>query len=301
MENYDALIIEDSPAICLRLKEFAQKLGFNNVHIAKTGSDGIGIFREYLDKGKTPIVFLDYNLPDMDGLSVIMQILDVRPETRVILQTAREKTDDKVKEVISYGAYRYLAKPFGFDEVKGIMDAIKKEDTQLGRMDDMEIIRMFLKTHSRVSMAMITDHTGKQKSEIVPVLEDLERSGSIVRAGSFKEISCEKCGTVRVKQFFHCPSCYSFNFKKESVIEHYKCGNISPVRTYKNEQCPNCHEMIKVIGVDYRTLENFYTCNDCGDKFPELHWNFRCLQCSNQFDIEHANWRESAGYKVITI
>lgn len=301
MHAYDALIIEDSPAICLRLKDFAQKLGFNRIQIAKTGTEGVSMFREYLDKGVTPIVFLDYNLPDMDGLSVITQILDVRPETRVVLQTAREKNDDKVKEVISYGAYKYLEKPYGFDDVKAIMESIKKEDTQMDRTDNSESIRMFLKTHSRVSMAMITDYTGKQKADLMPVLEDLEKNGNIVKSGNVKEISCEKCGTVRVKQFFHCPSCYSFNFKKETVIEHYNCGNISAARSYKNEQCPNCNESIKVIGVDYRMLENFYVCNDCGDKFPELHWNFRCLKCGNQFDIEHANWRESAGYKIITI
>jgi DNA-binding response OmpR family regulator len=300
--KYDALIIEDSPAICIRLKEFLQKLEFNKIHVAKTGKDGISFFKNYLENSMPPIVFLDYNLPDMDGLSVIAQILDLRPETRVILETAREKNDEKVREVISYGAYKYLPKPYGYDEVRDIVDSIIKEDSHASdELKDIEIIKSFLKTHSRVTMAMLTDYTGKKKTDLVNVLEDLEKNGSIIKAGPIKEISCEKCGTVKVKQFFHCPSCFSFNFKKETVVEHYNCGNISAQRAYKNEQCPSCHEQIKILGVDYRILENFYFCNDCGDKFPELDWNFRCLNCNNKFDINQATWRESTGYKVLSV
>ncbi len=302
MVKYDAIIIEDSPAVCIRLKEFLQKLDFAKIHVAKNGNDGISAFKEYLESSATPIVFLDYNLPDMDGLSVIAQILDVRPETRVILQTAREKSDEKVREVISYGAYKYLAKPYGFDDVREIINAIAREDEQLGdATKDFEIIRAFLKSHTRVSMAMLTDYTGKKKSDIVTILDDLQKTGAIVKSGSVREISCEKCGTVRVKQFFNCPSCFSYNFKKETVIEHYSCGNISAQRTYKNEQCPECRGLIKMLGVDYRVLENFYVCNDCGDKFPELHWDFRCLHCNNKFGIDQAVWRESTDYKIISV
>ncbi|MEW6043816.1 MAG: response regulator [Thermoproteota archaeon] len=302
MDPYDVVIIEDSPAICLRLKEFCQKLSFNKIHIAKNGTDGIKVFKEYMSAQKPPIVFLDYNLPDMDGLSVIEQILDLRPETKVILETAREKNDEKVKEVIAYGAYAYLAKPYSFENVRQIITTIRNEDAQLNDdVQNIEAIRMFLKNYSRISMAMLTECTGKSKAELTTILENFEKSGNIIKSGTIKEISCDKCGTVKVKQFFHCPSCYSFNFKKDRVIEHYNCGNVSPARTYKNEKCPACNDDIKVLGVDYRIIENFYFCNDCGDKFPELEWNFRCLNCNNKFDIDQASWRESLGYKIITI
>ena len=72
-----------------------QKLGFSKIHIAKTGKDGIDIFKECISSEITPLIFLDYNLPDMEGLSVIEQILDIRPETKVILETSREKNDEK--------------------------------------------------------------------------------------------------------------------------------------------------------------------------------------------------------------
>lgn len=302
MEKYDVIIIEDSPAVCLRLKEFCQKLNFNKIHIAKTGTEGVKLFKEYMDAKKPPLVFLDYNLPDMDGISVIAQILDLRPETRVILETALEKNDEKVRDVISYGAYGYLAKPYGYEEVRQAVDVIRKEDEAVHDTgQDMELIRTFLKNYSRISMAMLTECTGKSKSDLITILDGFERNGNIVKSGTLKEISCDKCGTVKVKQFFHCPSCYSYNFKKDRVIEHYGCGNISPARSYKNEKCPSCNNDVKVLGVDYRIIDNFYFCNDCGDKFPELQWNFRCLNCNNKFELDSAGWRESTGYKIITI
>jgi DNA-binding NarL/FixJ family response regulator len=302
VDQNDVVIIEDSQAVCLRLKEFCQKLNFNKIRIAKSGTEGIKAFKDYMGAKKPPLVFLDYNLPDMDGISVIAQILDLRPETRVILETALEKNDQKVRDVISYGAYGYLSKPYGYAEVQQLVETIRKEDMQTHyNSQDMEIIRMFLKNYSRISVAMLTECTGKNKSDLTEILEGFEKNGNIVKSGTLKEISCGKCGTVKVKQFFHCPSCYSYNFKKDRVIEHYGCGNISSARTYKNEKCPSCNNDVKVLGVDYRLIDNFYFCNDCGDKFPELQWNFRCLNCNNKFELDNAIWRESIGYKIITI
>ena len=302
MEANVALVIEDSVAVCIRLKEFLQKLGFSKIHIAKTGKDGIDIFKECVSSEITPLVFLDYNLPDMEGLSVIEQILDIRPETKVILETSREKNDEKVKQVISYGAYSYLPKPFGLEEVQQIVGKIKSEHDALRNFDNtMDIIHSFLKNNSKVSLAMITDSLGKTKSEVTQILQTFEKNGQIVESGTAKEVCCDKCGTIKVQQFFHCPSCYSINFKKDKVIEHYSCGNTSPARTYKNDKCPNCSVEIKVLGVDYKSIDNFYICNDCGDKFPELEWNFKCLSCNNKFDINSANWRESPNYKVISV
>jgi len=85
------LIIEDSKAIGLLLTEFLEKLNYHDIHKAENGSTGIAIFLELVNKNnETPIVFLDYNLPDMNAFSVFSQILKVRPDVKVIIETVME-------------------------------------------------------------------------------------------------------------------------------------------------------------------------------------------------------------------
>jgi CheY-like chemotaxis protein len=70
IEDLDVLVIEDSPAVGMLLKEFLNKLGFEKIHHCQNGKTGIESFKGLVDSGKTPLVFLDYNLPDMTGYSI---------------------------------------------------------------------------------------------------------------------------------------------------------------------------------------------------------------------------------------
>ncbi len=58
------LIIEDSIAIGILLKEFLTKLSYSDIKITETGETGITTFRELVENNTFPLVFLDYNLPD---------------------------------------------------------------------------------------------------------------------------------------------------------------------------------------------------------------------------------------------
>jgi len=46
-------------------------------------------------------------------------------------------------------------------------------------------------------------------------------------------------------------------------------------------------------------LKNYYTCNDCNEKFQEIGTKFLCLKCNNQFKMEDAKWATSVGYRVV--
>ena len=61
------LIIEDSPAVNLLLKEYLKKIGIKKITTYENGKKGIRAFKNLVKIKKNPIVFLDYNLPDMNG------------------------------------------------------------------------------------------------------------------------------------------------------------------------------------------------------------------------------------------
>ncbi|MEO9309131.1 MAG: response regulator [Nitrososphaera sp.] len=292
----DVLIIEDSPAVGIILKEFLGKLGLKKIHYCQNGKTGIEVFNTLTASGNLPLVFLDYNLPDMTAYSIMTQMLSIRPDVKVIIETARDKTEDSIKDVIAQGAYQYLGKPIRLENLKEIIETLKLEESQLTDVDTNESIKKLVSNSTQISLLRISEYLNKSESEILPYLKRLIADKKIIQINDIKEVSCPRCSSVRITQTFHCPRCRGVNFKQDKIIEHYKCGNVSSASSYLEDKCPKCHETIKVFGVDYRVQESYYLCNDCGEIFAEILTNYLCLKCNNRFTLEHARLLTSPGY-----
>jgi response regulator of citrate/malate metabolism len=312
----DVLIVDDSPAIGMLLKSYLEKLGYTQIHICGTGSAAITTFDELVSKNKLPIVLLDFMLPDMDARSVLTQMIVAQPSVRVILETATEKDDEGVKELIRLGVYQYLEKPIRFESLKNIIDTIEKEQSffikeseqvkllheaeQKSEDKAREYIDFILKSANQISVNKIKNILGYAEDFVTTYLQKLEAKGKIIQLGEKKEITCNLCDSLKTSQIFFCPNCKSSNFKLGKLIEHYDCGNVSEELTYQNDKCPNCKKEIKALGVDYRVMQNHYICNNCEEFFPEISIEYLCLNCENKFKIDDARWKSSTNYKVIS-
>lgn len=296
LEEKEILVIEDSPAVGILLKEFLNKLGFKKIHYCQNGQSGIDAFKEIIAGGAVPLVFLDYNLPDMTGYSIMSQMLSVRPDVKVIIETARERSEDQIKDVIAQGAYQYLGKPIRLEKLKEIIDILKSEESQVAEDDTTNALEKMISSSTQVSLFRMMQYLNKTESEISALIKRLISDKKIVQIDDIKEIACSRCSSVRVTQTFHCPKCRGANFKQDKIIEHYKCGNVSSASTYVEDKCPKCHKLIEVFGVDYRVQDNMYTCNGCNEVFSEILTNYICLRCNDRFTLDHAKLLSSHGY-----
>jgi len=296
------LIIEDSPAVTLLIKEYLENLGIKEIKTFENGKKGIVEFKKLVKKKTGPIVFLDYNLPDMNGFSVMTQLIKVKPDVKVIIETALERNEQSIKDLIAQGAYDYLSKPIRFEDIKKIIESLEMEQSMLNKKQDnmsQEVVHM-INRNNQVSFAKISEFLNIGKEDFLPIITKLKSENKVMQINDIKEIACQNCSSVKITQVFHCPACNGSNFKQENLIEHYNCGNVSPEFSYNNDVCPKCRNKIKILGADYKVLKNYYTCNDCNEKFPEINTKFFCLKCNNQFKMEDANWATSVGYKVGT-
>ena len=141
----DVLIIEDSAAVSLVIHKFLKNLGYENIYTCTTGKNGIKIFAELAQLSKTPIVFLDYSLPDMAGDEVMEQIFDISPDAKIIIESANEKTDEVIKEILRHGAYEFLEKPIRFENIKNIMKVLENEDNIIEDAPDYSFNKMWSK------------------------------------------------------------------------------------------------------------------------------------------------------------
>ncbi|WP_348761702.1 response regulator [uncultured Salinisphaera sp.] len=83
------------------------------------------------------LILLDLGLPDGDGLDVLAALRDSGDATPVLILTARDNVDDRVRG-LDRGADDYLAKPFSLAELKARVRALGRRSQQ--RTDDRLVL-----------------------------------------------------------------------------------------------------------------------------------------------------------------
>ena len=105
------LIIDDDTDICLLLRRFLSKNGFD-VAIAHDGTSGLAT----LDTFTPDLVLTDFRLGDMDGTTILANIKERLPQVPVLIITGY--SDIKIAiNVMKQGAYDYITKPLFPDEI----------------------------------------------------------------------------------------------------------------------------------------------------------------------------------------
>jgi two-component system response regulator HydG len=126
MTKHTLLIIDDDVDICMLLKRFFERKGYE-VRIAFKGSEGIEVVKnEHVD-----LVLTDFRLPDKDGFEIIEAVKEINDKLPIIVITGYSDVNQAVK-VIRLGAYEYVTKPIFPEEIFLLVEdaLVKKKKTQ---------------------------------------------------------------------------------------------------------------------------------------------------------------------------
>lgn len=133
------LVVEDEP----KLAQYLHKGLSENGHVVDVAPDGIE-GRRLATGGEYDLVLLDVMLPGIDGFGVLAALRAQTRYTPVLMLTARDKVEDRVKG-LEQGADDYLVKPFAFSELLARVTALLRRGgtavapaTQL-RLADLEV------------------------------------------------------------------------------------------------------------------------------------------------------------------
>ena len=105
------LVVEDEK----KLNELITKKLKKEYYGVDSCFDGEEAIR-YVEGTEYDAIILDIMLPKLDGFEVIKRIRAKKNKVPILLLTARDNIDDKVKG-LDYGADDYLVKPFIFEEL----------------------------------------------------------------------------------------------------------------------------------------------------------------------------------------
>ncbi len=105
------LIVEDEPSLREVIRQTLEKERYV-VEIASDFFSAVNKIEEY----DYDCILLDVMLPDGDGLDVLLRLKELRKEENVIIISAKDSLDDKIKG-LELGADDYLSKPFHLAEL----------------------------------------------------------------------------------------------------------------------------------------------------------------------------------------
>lgn len=114
------LLVEDDVDLAKGLRESLRNDGYSADNVFN-GSDAISAIKS----GDFDVVILDLGLPDMDGLDVLKQAKQIKKTLPVLILTARDGIESKVKG-LDLGADDYLAKPFNINELLARLRVIER-------------------------------------------------------------------------------------------------------------------------------------------------------------------------------
>jgi len=88
----------------------------DNVEVVAIASNGLQAV-QFAKEHHPDIVFLDINMPEMDGLTAYSEILKIYPDTGCVIISA-EKDTTTLRSAMSIGVQEYLIKPFTVEELE---------------------------------------------------------------------------------------------------------------------------------------------------------------------------------------
>lgn len=116
-QQCSVLIIDDAYTVREYLRQTLLHLGISNVQEAADGKRGLLVFSEK----QHDLVFLDIELPDINGQHLLQQIKAQADKTHVVMVTAHNSVEN-VRNSIASGASGFIAKPFSAQKIKNIVD-----------------------------------------------------------------------------------------------------------------------------------------------------------------------------------
>jgi DNA-binding response OmpR family regulator len=195
MKETHILVMEDDATISAALDMILTEAGYS-VDVAGTGEAALELF----EQKRFDLIIADLKLPGINGMEVIKQIKEKKPEMEVIVITG-VGTQPIAEEAMTLGAHDFLPKPFTDDQIKAaINEALKHHDAGPFRLFSLIQKREVLGVLSRAADDQkFWDYLMKLGSEALDKTQLISDAKAAIASGDLKWIN-ENVGELNQKQ-----------------------------------------------------------------------------------------------------
>jgi DNA-binding NtrC family response regulator len=121
MENTDTrntvVIVDDEEMVLTSLSSF---LGLETDYEVKTFLSAKEAL-EFINSNEIDLVISDYLMPEMDGISFLAQVKELRPQVPRIILTGYADKENAIKAINDVGLFQYIEKPWDNDDLLIVM------------------------------------------------------------------------------------------------------------------------------------------------------------------------------------
>jgi two-component system, NtrC family, response regulator HydG len=122
------LIVDDDPATCVSLQQNLERKNFS-VGMAHTGDEAVALVKT----AAYDVIFIDKNLPTINGAETYLQIRKVNQEAVVVMVTGhRDEMAELVRATLHGAVYATLYKPLNMAEVLPLIEEIQLQKQSRG-------------------------------------------------------------------------------------------------------------------------------------------------------------------------
>ena len=214
--NFKVLIADDDAGMCKLLKKAIEKV--DGFHVVGEASDGEEAFR-LVEKLNPDIVFLDVEMPVLNGIECANMIVDFNPLIKIIFVTAYE---EYMPEAFKVYAFDYMVKPFKMDRLYQTLQHLKnmalrknEESTAVPGINKPELDKLLIRGKEGVILVDIDDI----------ILIQREDRNTVIITSHEKYVTSDSLGQIEEKlgrwMFFRSHKSYIINLSKIHKIFPY--------------------------------------------------------------------------------
>lgn len=112
-EKNTIVIVDDEDMVLTSLNSF---LSLETNYIVKTFNSAAEALR-YIEEQDVHLVISDYLMPEMDGISLLAKVRELKPEVPRIILTGYADKENAIKAINDVGLFQYIEKPWDNDDL----------------------------------------------------------------------------------------------------------------------------------------------------------------------------------------
>ncbi|MGD9624020.1 MAG: response regulator transcription factor [Arcobacter sp.] len=196
MQNFKTkvLLVEDEELARKTLAFYLNTI-FDEVVVACDGADALEIIKKSFDKKENfDLIITDLNMPNVNGMQMIDEILKRIPNQRFIIVSAHKNEEDLLK-LINLRVSGYFVKPLNIDNMMEMLQKAKEEVLLDKQPKIQEKTNKLLKLNNSYTFDLETNKLynkgiivklSKKESEVLEIL--IENLGVLISVDKFKEL-----------------------------------------------------------------------------------------------------------------
>lgn len=186
--NYKVAIVDDHKIFREGFKVALDEIkGVNVVGEASNGQE----FINFLKNNQVDLVFMDINMPVVDGISAAEESLKINPAIKIIAITASDDIEF-VNKMLLAGVEGYLLKDTDYEDIVEAIDKVMNGKSFFSSKILMKLTRSTLESRDKMQAVQNLPSFTKRESEILRLISKGMSNAEIAKALFISERTIEK-------------------------------------------------------------------------------------------------------------